>query len=149
MLTLPESTYSFLLCVCSQYISIHIDIRIIFFFLFSYHFASQTKAVRQKRLSSQYRFNCRCDACENDYSHFHILPKLDIPDIITEADIDHLKNLDFQYATNNFFRYKEYLDKYGKLLYPCDQLCAAEECLKMAWKILVDAIPLKAKFQSS
>lgn len=55
---------------------------------------------------------------------------------------------DFDFALKNYRKYCEFLTKHGEA-YPCDQISSAEESLKMALHILVDAVPLKAKMNQS
>lgn len=119
-------------------------------FLFSFrsaHFAVLSKSKRIERLSIQYHFTCKCEACENDYPTYAILQyqcKESIPYIIDGTHTNSLINYDFDFALTNYRKYCEYLTKHGEK-YPCHQISSAEESLKMALHILVDAVPLKAK----
>lgn len=55
---------------------------------------------------------------------------------------------DFDFALKNYPRYCQFLTEHASA-YPCAQISAAEESLKMALHILVDAVPLKAKMNQS
>ena len=93
----------------------------------------------------QYRFICKCEACENDYPNFGKLqPKLFVPYINGEDDTNNLVAFNYDYAVENYQKYCDFLTKHGGE-YPCDQISSVEECLKMALHIMVDAVPLKAK----
>lgn len=107
------------------------------------------KANRIDTLSVQYRFTCKCEACSNDYPLIGKLrPKQFVPYINDTKDMESLIAYDFSYALKNYRKYCEFLTKHGDS-YPCDQISSAEECLKMALHILVDAVPLKAKMNQS
>uniref|UniRef100_A0A1B0A221 MYND-type domain-containing protein n=1 Tax=Glossina pallidipes TaxID=7398 RepID=A0A1B0A221_GLOPL len=113
------------------------------------HFAVFPKAKRIETLSIQYRFTCKCEACQNDYPTFDKLqPKLFIPYVNEEKDMKSLIAYDFDFALKNYRKYCEFLTKH-KDAYPCEQISSAEESLKMALHILVDAVPLKAKMNQS
>lgn len=97
----------------------------------------------------QYRFTCKCEACENDFPTLaNLMPKRNIPYVMDEHHFNRLINYDFDFALKNYRKYCEYLNKYSDA-YPCDQISKAEESLKMALHILVDAVPLKAKMNQS
>ncbi|XP_055372440.1 SET and MYND domain-containing protein 4 [Condylostylus longicornis] len=112
---------------------------------YGYHYATKRRELRQKKLETQYRFKCSCEACKYDYPLFEKLPvPTEVPDEVEYDDITSLMSYDFQYALSNYKRYYEFLNRFSKY-YPCAQISAAEESLKMALNILVDAVPLKAK----
>ncbi|KAL5286006.1 hypothetical protein ACFFRR_007601 [Megaselia abdita] len=114
------------------------------------HFLQQPKMERQQYLSSQFRFVCKCEACENNYNMAMMLPRANIPSTVnTPKDNDHLSKFDFQYALKNLEKYTEYLKIYGERNYPNFQIQGAEECFKMALKILVGAVHLRAKILSN
>lgn len=97
----------------------------------------------------QYLFTCKCEACENDYPKFgKLMPKLFVPYVNDEHHMKSLIAYDFDFALKNYRKYCEFLTKHGDV-YPCDQISSAEESLKMALHILVDAVPLKAKMNQS
>lgn len=103
------------------------------------------KDQRIKALSTQYRFTCNCEACEKDYPTFlKQVYNFNVPEMIGTKDFNGLISYDFDYAIQNYRRYCEFLTKNGDN-YPCNQISSAEECLKMALYIMVDAVPLKAK----
>ncbi|XP_017475532.1 PREDICTED: SET and MYND domain-containing protein 4 [Rhagoletis zephyria] len=109
------------------------------------HFAIFTKAQRIETLSMQYRFTCKCEACENDYPNYcKLQPKLFVPFVNDETDMKSLVKYDYDFALDNYRKYCEFLTQHANA-YPCAQISSAEECLKMALHILVDAVPLKAK----
>ncbi|XP_037825003.1 SET and MYND domain-containing protein 4 [Lucilia sericata] len=113
------------------------------------HYAISPKAKRIDILSMQYRFTCKCEACEQDYPTIDkLMPKLFVPYVNDEHHISSLIAYDFDFALKNYRKYCEFLTKYGEA-YPCDQISSAEESLKMALHILVDAVPLKAKMNQS
>ena len=93
----------------------------------------------------QYRFTCKCEACQNDYPTIGKLqPKLFVPYANDEEDMKSLIAYDFDFALKNYRKYCEFLTKHGDA-YPCLQISHVEESLKMALHILVDAVPLKAR----
>uniref|UniRef100_A0A1I8N6E5 Protein-lysine N-methyltransferase SMYD4 n=1 Tax=Musca domestica TaxID=7370 RepID=A0A1I8N6E5_MUSDO len=113
------------------------------------HFAILPKSKRIETLSIQYRFTCKCEACENDYPTFVKLQrKMFVPYVIDETHTANLIAYDFNFALKNYRKYCEFLTKHGDN-YPCHQISSAEEYLKMALHILVDAVPLKAKMNQS
>lgn len=120
----------------------------VFFFvslLCSVHFADSTRAQRFEKLYTQYHFTCKCEACLNDYPNYiKLQPKRFVPYANDETDNDSLIRYDYDFAMDNYRKYCEFLTKHANA-YPCAQISAAEECLKMALHILLDAVPLKAK----
>lgn len=115
------------------------------FFYFSLHFALTNKIQRIEALSTQYRFTCKCEACENNYPTFMKQTlSFNVPLLVGTNDYDSLISYDFDYALKNYRRYCEVLTNNAQD-YPCKQISSTEECLKMALYILVDAVPLKAK----
>lgn len=97
----------------------------------------------------QYRFTCKCEACQQDFPTINkLMPKLFVPYVNDEHHTSSLIAYDFDFALKNYWKYCEFLTKYGEA-YPCDQISHAEESLKMALHILVDAVPLKAKMNQS
>lgn len=71
-----------------------------------------------------------------------------VPYVIDETHTANLIAYDFNFALKNYRKYCEFLTKHGDN-YPCHQISSAEEYLKMALHILVDAVPLKAKMNQS
>lgn len=103
------------------------------------------KTQRIEALSTQYRFTCKCEACENNYPTFHKQTQnLNVPVLVGTKDFESLISYDFDYALKNYRRYCDCLTDNAHD-YPCKQISSTEECLKMALYILVDAVPLKAK----
>lgn len=94
----------------------------------------------------QYKFQCQCEACKEDYPLFKVLPEANIPALLSETDISSITNFDKKFARQNFSRFCTYLQKYGKH-YPCTQISSVEECLKMCLLILVNNMPLKLKYK--
>lgn len=112
---------------------------------YGYHYATQPKKLRLRNLDMQYRFVCTCQACHDDYPLYHSLPvPPTVPEEIQSDDVHLLMAYDRQFALDNYQRYCDFLLKYSEH-YPCAQISSAEESLKMALNILVDAVPLKAK----
>lgn len=115
------------------------------FSLYRMHFALTNKTQRIEALNTQYRFTCKCEACENNYPTFlKQSHNFNVPILVGTRDFDSLITYDFDYALKNYRRYCEFLTSNGHD-YPCKQISSTEECLKMAFYILVDAVPLKAK----
>ncbi|XP_061399998.1 SET and MYND domain-containing protein 4 [Musca vetustissima] len=113
------------------------------------HFAILDKKKRIETLSIQYRFTCKCEACEKDYPTFVQLPRnMYVPYAIDTTHTEKLITYDYNFALKNYRKYCEFLTRYGHN-YPCYQVNSAEEYLKMALHILVDAVPLKAKMNQS
>lgn len=113
------------------------------------HFALQRKKDRIENLQMQYRFTCKCEACEGEYPMFsEIQPKPGVPYVNNEVDMERLMNYDWEFALSKYRDYCEILNQYAHY-YPCAQIGHAEESLKMALHILVDAVPLKAKKQAT
>ncbi|KAH8354910.1 hypothetical protein KR093_000930 [Drosophila rubida] len=109
------------------------------------HFAIFSKKERQERLSMQYRFNCNCEACELDHPKYKGMPhKATVPLVNDDTDMKLLSAYNYDFAIGNYQKYCDFLTEYGAA-YPCAQISSAEECLKMALHIMVDAVPLKAK----
>ncbi|EDW35856.1 GL16991 [Drosophila persimilis] len=109
------------------------------------HFAVFSKQQRLDTLSMQYRFDCKCEGCELDYPTFGRMPhKATVPSVTDDTDMKSLGAYNYDFATSNYTKYCEFLTQYGAA-YPCEQISSAEECLKMALHIMVDAVPLKAK----
>ncbi|EDW10235.1 SET and MYND domain-containing protein 4 [Drosophila mojavensis] len=109
------------------------------------HFAVFGKKQRQETLSMQYRFNCKCEACELDYAKYRNLPfKASVPLVSNDTDLKLLGAYNYEFALNNYQKYCDFLTQNADA-FPCAQISSAEECLKMALHIMVDAVPLKAK----
>ncbi|EDW73803.1 uncharacterized protein Dwil_GK19653 [Drosophila willistoni] len=109
------------------------------------HFAIFSKKERQETLSMQYRFNCKCEACELDYPTFVRMPrKATVPSVNDDRDMKSLGAYNYDFAASNYRKYCDFLTQYAAA-YPCEQISTAEECLKMALHIMMDAVPLKAK----
>ncbi|XP_017069459.1 SET and MYND domain-containing protein 4 [Drosophila eugracilis] len=109
------------------------------------HFAIFNKQRRLDTLSMQYRFDCKCEGCELDYPTFGQMPhKATVPSVTDDTDMKSLGAYNYDFAVSNYRKYCEFLTQYGAA-YPCEQISSAEECLKMALHIMVDAVPLKAK----
>lgn len=122
----------------------HIYLNLLFL-LKSSHFAIFDKKQRQERLSMQYRFNCKCEACELDYPMYKAMPfKEKVPLVNDDLDMKLLSAYNYDFALSNYRKYCDFLTENGGA-YPCSQISSAEECLKMALHIMVDAVPLKAK----
>lgn len=86
---------------------------------YGYHFVTHLKQDRQKHLSRQYLFNCKCEACSNGYPLYGSLPcPAHVPVKITDKDVSALMSLDFTYAKDNYQRYFEFLNTH-KNDYPC------------------------------
>lgn len=112
---------------------------------FSAHFAIFSKQQRQDTLSMQYRFDCKCEGCELDYPTFSRMShKTSVPLVTDDPDMKLLGAYNYDFAVSNYRKYCDFLTQYGDA-YPCKQISSAEECLKMALHIMVDAVPLKAK----
>lgn len=93
----------------------------------------------------QYRFNCKCEACELDYPMYKAMPfKEKVPLVNDDLDMKLLSAYNYDFALSNYRKYCDFLTENGGA-YPCSQISSAEECLKMALHIMVDAVPLKAK----
>lgn len=93
----------------------------------------------------QYRFNCKCEACELDYAKYRNLPfKASVPLVSNDTDLKLLGAYNYEFALNNYQKYCDFLTQNADA-FPCAQISSAEECLKMALHIMVDAVPLKAK----
>jgi len=93
----------------------------------------------------QYRFNCKCEACELDHPKYKGMPhKATVPLVNDDTDMKLLGASNYEFAIGNYQKYCDFLTEYGAA-YPCAQISSAEECLKMALHIMVDAVPLKAK----
>ncbi|EDV35788.1 uncharacterized protein Dana_GF12292 [Drosophila ananassae] len=109
------------------------------------HFAIFNKQKRQDTLSMQYRFDCKCEGCELDYpTFFRMSHKTSVPLVTDDPDLKLLGAYNYEFAVSNYRKYCDFLTQYGDA-YPCKQISSAEECLKMALHIMVDAVPLKAK----
>ncbi|KAH8279079.1 hypothetical protein KR026_001328 [Drosophila bipectinata] len=109
------------------------------------HFAIFNKQQRQDTLSMQYRFDCKCEGCELDYPTFgQMSHKASVPLVTDDPDMKSLGAYNYDFAVSNYRKYCDFLTQYGDA-YPCKQISSAEECLKMALHIMVDAVPLKAK----
>ncbi|KAH8320899.1 hypothetical protein KR067_011895 [Drosophila pandora] len=109
------------------------------------HFAIFNKQQRQDTLSMQYRFDCKCEGCELDYPTFGRMSyKTSVPVVTDDPDMKLLGAYNYEFAVSNYRKYCDFLTQYGDA-YPCKQISSAEECLKMALHIMVDAVPLKAK----
>lgn len=116
---------------------------------YGYHYATHPKRIRQQNLELQYRFQCKCEACENNYPLYNELPQpKECPECIENDDFENLMKFNRKYAIENLQRYCEFLKNYSQKYFPCIQIGAVEESLKMALNILVDAIPLKLKYRS-
>ncbi|KMY93095.1 SET and MYND domain-containing protein 4 [Drosophila simulans] len=108
------------------------------------HFVISSKEQRLKRLSLQYRFDCKCEACELNYPMFGMMPhKPTVPSVTDDTEVA-LSSYNYDFAVSNYRKYCDFLTQYGDA-YPCEQISSAEECLKMALHIMADAVPLKAK----
>ncbi|KAH8319838.1 hypothetical protein KR074_007364 [Drosophila pseudoananassae] len=109
------------------------------------HFAIFSKQKRKDTLSMQYRFDCKCEGCELDYpTFFQMSHKASVPLVTDDPDLKLLGDYNYDFAVSNYRKYCDFLTQCGDA-YPCKQISSAEECLKMALHIMVDAVPLKAK----
>lgn len=101
--------------------------------------------MRQKQLLLQYKFQCKCLPCQQNYPLFDDLKTANIPTLLQKSDIEKIAQLNKTFARENFSRFCTYLNQYGEH-YPCKQISSVEECLKMCLHLLVGNIPLKLQF---
>lgn len=95
----------------------------------------------------QYNFKCSCHACEIDYPLYNDLPvPITVPNIITDELMIELFNYDYNLAKKMKEEFCEYLQKYDKF-YPCQQICAVQEGLKLCFNTLLKNLPLRIKHQ--
>lgn len=113
------------------------------------HHCIHTLEERQAKLSQQYQFNCRCQACANDFPLYKGLPMpKEVPDCRTAEDsVENALQFKWAYAKGGLQRFSKYLRDNSKHS-PCAQLCRAEEYLKFCYQILAGNISLEMKFQS-
>lgn len=106
----------------------------------SNHHCLESMQMRRKNLRTQYNFDCRCVACLEDYPPFINLTKAGIPDIVSPIDLQTLNAYTLD-CEDLYYKYCEFLRKYDSH-YPCVQLSAAQECLKMCFELLMRNVPL-------
>lgn len=97
--------------------------------------------MRRKNLKAQYMFDCQCVACEKDYPPFVNLALAPaIPEIVKDKDLRALSSFNLN-CEHLYLKYCAFLTKYDEH-YPCQQLTAAQECMKMCYNIMNRNVPL-------
>lgn len=103
------------------------------------------KDSRQRSLTFQYNFVCKCSACSNDYpTIMELQMSTNVPNIHSDDDIEKLTSLNVKFASQNLKRYCQFLTKFD-IHYPCKQIAEAQENMKMCYHILVGNYSFKAK----
>lgn len=116
---------------------------------FSFHHSRTPREERVKFLELQYKFQCRCIACHNNYP----LSDFDIeypnnPVVNTQEALDAISAFDRKYAIRNIVLYSQYLESVSQTNYPKYGLDCAEDFLNSFYQIAVTAeadIPMVRK----
>uniref|UniRef100_A0A182R8T1 MYND-type domain-containing protein n=1 Tax=Anopheles funestus TaxID=62324 RepID=A0A182R8T1_ANOFN len=102
------------------------------------HHSMMGRKERRYALAKQYRFNCQCEACINDYPLYHGLPSIDTTQhgmIDIEAIHAELLLHNVQLAMELLPKLRRYLNDIGHQ-YPSNETCSCQELFLRSFQIL-------------
>lgn len=108
---------------------------------YGFHHCLQSVQMRRKHLFTQYHFYCRCVACTENYPPYLNLEKAKIPDSIPNDLMESLQRYHPGPYNVELSYFKKYLAKHDSH-YPCEQLCSAQECMKMCLQVQFGNVPM-------
>lgn len=93
------------------------------------HHTLHTKSHRNHSLLERYQFECKCQACSNNFPLFEQLSEFDpaFEKFIT-SDLDVLENFSCYEAKKAIGKYSKYIDENIEN-YPCYEISFLQECI--------------------
>ncbi|XP_049295485.1 SET and MYND domain-containing protein 4 [Anopheles funestus] len=102
------------------------------------HHSMMGRKERRYALAKQYRFNCQCEACINDYPLYHGLPSIDT----TQHGMIDIQAIHAELLLHNVQLARELLPKLRRYLndighqYPGNETCSCQELFLRSFQIL-------------
>jgi hypothetical protein len=110
---------------------------------YRFHHCLETHRQRQAGLNSQYKFLCRCIACESP-TKFPLYQDLQHKDSLNfdaflGNDLQYLSACDLNRAYEKFDSYCRYIDEKDGKNYPCYEISSLQECLLRCLRIFTQS----------
>ncbi|XP_063702222.1 SET and MYND domain-containing protein 4-like [Culicoides brevitarsis] len=93
---------------------------------------------RQRKLKSQYRFECKCKACRNDFPLLEQMPTPKNQSFAEKVinDLHQMQNYDKEFAKKKLKEYKKYLIQYDKKVSSFELYSSEDVFMQALWTVM-------------
>lgn len=100
-----------------------------------YHYALMSKNERLKHLKDQYYFDCRCEACVNNWPLFSDLDTENLEDKVSQERMEKLSEANLEAARSEIKFFEDLAEHFDSHM-PNKTLSSIQECIKQCYAIL-------------